>query len=76
MPPSTCLASELLEALRAHIERHGDRPIYARDPDTEWLLPIGLVAKPADSEEELPARFEITSDYHAAPPGDLTQGAK
>lgn len=75
-PKQTCLASELLEALRLHIERFGDRPVYAHDPDTDWRLPIGLVARSPDSEKELPARFEITSDYHARPEGDLAVGAK
>jgi hypothetical protein len=69
---STCLASELVEALKNHIERFGDRPVYAHDPDTDWRLPIGLVVSEADPDEGLPERFEITTDYHARPEGDLS----
>lgn len=71
MPEPTCLASQLIEKLQGLIERHGDVPVYAHDPDTDRRLPIGLVYGAADAEEELPERLEITSDYYGRPLGDL-----
>ena len=34
------LASELVAALQAAIQEHGDLPIYLDDPDTGWAMPL------------------------------------
>jgi|GEM_PF-6950479 len=67
----TCTATQLTEALRKLIEQYGDLPVYSDDPDTLWLLPIGLIHKPANESEEWPERLEIKTDYHGRPDGDL-----
>lgn len=67
----TCKASQLLAAVSARIEAHGDLPVYARDPDTDMRLPLGLVFCPADPAEGWPARLELTTDYNRPPPGAL-----
>jgi hypothetical protein len=71
MMEQTCTASKLVMRLRELIEKHGDLPVYARDPDTHWRLPVGLRFRDAQPEEERPARFEIESEYHFRPRGDL-----
>mgnify|MGYP000902554601 CR=1 FL=1 len=67
----TCTATQLIERLRQLVEQHGDIPVYADDADTGWRLPIGLVHKPADADEEWPERLEIKTDYHGRPKGDF-----
>lgn len=34
------LASELVTAMQAAIQEHGDLPIYLDDPDTGWVMPL------------------------------------
>jgi hypothetical protein len=65
--PPPCSAKDFLAALQALVDEHGDRPLYLHDPDTDWLMPAGLMAVKAD--EDGPERFEITSDYHWEPDG-------
>jgi hypothetical protein len=69
----TCTASQLVARLQELIARHGDLPVYARDADTRWRLPIGLMFREAQPEEERPARFEVCTDYHDRPRGDFEQ---
>jgi hypothetical protein len=68
---NTCTATQLIEALRKLVEQHGDLPVYARDADTQWRLPIGVMHKPANEAEEWPDRMEIRTEYHGRPDGDL-----
>ena len=68
----TCKASRLVERLQELIEKHGDLPVYTDDADTSWRLPIGLVYKPANEAEEWCERFEVKSEYHGRPSGDLS----
>ena len=67
----TCTASQLVARLQSLIAMHGDLPVYARDTDTRWRLPIGLMHKPANEAEEWPERLEIKTNYHGRPDGDL-----
>jgi hypothetical protein len=67
----TCAASQLIDALRAHIEAHGDVPVYSDDPDTDMRLPLGLVFRPADAANGWPARLEVKTRYEGRPTGDL-----
>jgi hypothetical protein len=70
----TCKASQLIAALHAMIEQRGDLPVYARDPDTDLRLPLGLVFAQADNAEGWPERLELTTDYNRPPPGALAKG--
>lgn len=63
----TCTASQLVARLQALIAQHGDLMVYARDADTEWRLPIGLMFREAQEKFARPARFEITTDYYRLP---------
>ena len=67
----TCTASQLIERLQTLIKEHGDLPVYGRDVDTHWRLPIGLMFRIAQPKEERPARLEITMDYHNRPRADF-----
>lgn len=67
----TCSASQLVARLQDLIAKHGDLPVYARDADTGFRLPIGLMFRGAQPDEERPARFEICTDYHERPRGDF-----
>jgi hypothetical protein len=71
VPDPTCKASVLVKRLQEFINTHGDLPIYVDDPDTHWRLPIGLVFRPTRENEGLPNRFEIKTEYHRRPKGDL-----
>lgn len=68
----TCKASQLVARLHDLIAMHGDLPVYARDADTRWRLPIGLLFREAQPGQERPARFEITAAYHERPRGDFS----
>lgn len=72
-PARTCAASQLIDRLREMVDQHGDLPVYLRDPDTDYLLPIGLLHKREDAVEEWPARLEIRSTYGGRPDGDFPQ---
>lgn len=63
----TCTASQLVTRLQELIEKHGDLPVYARDADTHWRLPIGLMFRDKQPTEERPARFEVTTEYNDTP---------
>lgn len=67
----TCTASQLVARLQSLIAMHGDLPVYARDADTRWRLPIGLMFREAQPEDDRQARFEITTDYHERPRADF-----
>ena len=69
----TCSASQLVARLQELIAKHGDLPVYARDADTQWRLPIGLMFREAQPADERPARFEVCTDYHFRPRGDFEQ---
>jgi hypothetical protein len=69
----TCTASQLVARLQALIAEHGDLPVYARDADTHWRLPIGLMFRAEQPQEERPARFEITTDYNERPRSDFEE---
>lgn len=70
---NTCTASQLVARLQALIAQHGDLPVYARDADTQWRLPIGLMFREEQPTQERPARFEITTEYHGRPRADFEQ---
>lgn len=65
----TCRASELINRLGELVDQYGDLPVYACDPDTLIRLPIGLMYRDSEPDEDRPARFEITSDYYDVPLG-------
>lgn len=67
----TCVASQFVTRLQALIAQHGDLPVYARDADTQWRLPIGLMFREAQPADERPARFEITTEYFGRPRADF-----
>ena len=67
----TCTASQLVARLQELIAQHGDLPVYARDADTRYRLPIGLEFRDEQPREGRPVRFEITTDYHDRPRGDF-----
>ena len=62
--PKTYMASELILKLVEFVNEHGDMPVVADDPDTDWRLEIGVVVKEADDDEGWPKRIEIKSCYH------------
>lgn len=67
----TFLASELITRLHLLINRYGDLPVIAFDPDTCWRLEIGVVYVPADTANEYPERFEIQTEYNGRPDGNV-----
>lgn len=67
----TCTASQLVARLQSLIAMHGDLPVYARDADTRWRLPIGLMFREAQPDNDRQERFEITTDYHGRPRADF-----
>lgn len=67
----TCTASQLVARLQSLIAMHGNLPVYARDADTRRRLPIGLMFREAQPEDDRQARFEITTDYHERPRADF-----
>jgi len=67
----TCSATQLVARLQDLIAKHGDLPVYARDADTEWRLPIGLMFREAQPEDDRQARFEVCTDYYRRPRGDI-----
>jgi len=67
----TCTASQLVERLQSLIVEHGDLPVYLRDPDTSWRLPVGLMFRAAQPGWPRPDRFEITGAYSGRPRGDF-----
>lgn len=64
-------ASDVINALERLIEKYGDLPVCADDPDTSWRMPIGIVHKADDKIEEWPERFEVKTDYHSEPKGKI-----
>ena len=62
-------ASEVIKAIQLLIDKHGDLPVCADDPDTAWRMRIGIIFKQCDVKEERPDRFEIKTDYHIEPKG-------
>jgi hypothetical protein len=72
----TCTASRLVARLQELMAEHGDLLVYARDADTQWRLPIGLVFRAAQPDEDRPERFEICTEYNGEPRGSLTPNAK
>ena len=64
-------ASNVIAALQALIEKHGDLPVCVNDADTQFRLAPGIIFSPAgiDYGEEYPDRIEITSYYHGLPEG-------
>jgi hypothetical protein len=69
-------ASEVIEVLQTLINKHGDLPVCADDPDTGFRMQIGIVHKPEDIDEEWPERFEIKTDYNSEPRGLILHSAK
>jgi hypothetical protein len=55
--------------LQSLIDAHGDLPVYVRDADTEWRLPVGLVYQSAAESDEGAEQFEIRTDYYGEPRG-------
>lgn len=68
----TCKASQLVARLLVLMFKYGDLPVYARDPDSRYRLPIGLMYRKEDPGNDRPARFEITTDYHDRPRADFS----
>lgn len=66
-------ASEVIEAIKSLIDKHGDLPICADDPDSGWRMRIGIVFKTANVAEEWPKRFEVKTDYIMDPKGLIGQ---
>jgi hypothetical protein len=62
-----CTASQLIARLQSLVAEHGDLPILARDADTQWRMPIGLIYRAADANYG--ERLEIRTDYYGAPRG-------
>ena len=62
-------ASKVIEAIQKLIDKHGDLPLCADDPDTSWRMQIGVVHRPENVDEDWPERFEIKTDYHHDPKG-------
>lgn len=56
-------ASHIIDALEKLIAEHGDLPLCADDPDTGLRLPVDIVHKKANLNEDWPERFEIKTDY-------------
>lgn len=65
--PGPCRASQLVARLQVLIAEHGDLPILARDADTQWRMPIGLIYRANDGNG--PERLEIRTDYYGEPRG-------
>lgn len=65
----TCTTTQLIAGLQKQLRERGDLPVYLDDPDTNWVLPIGIMFREADEYD--PARLEITSGYYGRPEGDL-----
>ncbi len=62
-------ASKVIQVIQGLIDKHGDLPLCADDPDTGWRMQIGIIHKPEDINEKWPERFEIKTDYHGVPKG-------
>jgi len=57
-------ASEVIKAIQALINEHGDLPVVLDDPDTNWILPIGVEVQEDDGVNTI----RITSCYFGEPP--------
>lgn len=71
MLEKTVTLSDLIQRLQEYRDKYGDLPVYARDADTRWRLPIGVVYRTENKAEEWPERVEIRTDYHGRPKGDF-----
>lgn len=58
-------ASEAIAAIQALIDEHGDLPIALNDPDTQWVMPIGVDVDIIDGQ----SLIMITSTYYGKPHG-------
>jgi len=56
-------ASQVIKAIQDIIDKHGDLPMVLDDPDTNWLLPIGVEVQ----EDNEVNRIKITSCYSGEP---------
>lgn len=59
---TTFMATEVIARLEAMVTKYGDQPVFLRDPDTSWRLPIGLKFRDKDRDHDF-KRFEICADY-------------
>lgn len=72
--PETCTASDLVAQLTRLIADHGDRDVWLRDPDTDWLMVLDLNAARHLSGDDRELRdpedtfgdFVLKSDYSGA----------
>lgn len=67
----TCSALQLIAELQRLVSEHGDLPVFVRDADTSYRLPLGLMFREAQPLEDRPKRFEICSEYFVRPRGDF-----
>lgn len=57
------LASEVIAAIQAKINEHGDLPMALDDPDTGWILPIEIIHQDAEENEHDLEMILVESDY-------------
>lgn len=67
----TCTASQLIKRLQEFVVVHGDLPVYARDADTFWFMPIGLIFLDGQTDNDCHEVFAITTDYGGNPSGRI-----
>lgn len=68
-PPS---ASEVIDAIKKLIDEHGNLPMVLIDPDTDWVMPIGITTKELDGRQII----VINSGYWGVPDGLVGEGFK
>ncbi len=68
-PPS---ALEVIEAIQKLVDEHGNLPMVLIDPDTDWVMPIGINKKELDGRQII----AINSCYYKDPDGLVGEGFK
>jgi hypothetical protein len=69
---ATCSIKQLIEQLKELEAQFGNLPVYLKDPDTDWIMPIGLVYSETLGYQHRAISSEcllITSEYHGYPDG-------
>lgn len=64
-------ASEVIAVLNKMIDEHGDKPVCLLDPDTTWLMPIGLKFDDVEINQGL---ILVTSGYYGDVDGCIGEG--
>jgi hypothetical protein len=69
---ATCSIRQLIEQLKELEVQLGNLPVYLKDPDTDWIMPIGLIYSETMEYQHKGITSPcllITSEYYDYPDG-------